>query len=142
MKKLQFLSYLFAALLMFTTVSCDDDDDNDNVNPDKEALLLADVWTGSKIYLGGQDVTEDYKDIFDVTTVSVKFYEDGTYTFDMDGTAEDGTWEFANNQTQVLLDKGTDDEELVDINKLTATELWAEGDLTGMGQDVEIRFVH
>lgn len=139
MKKLQFLSYLFAALLMVTLVSCDDDDDD--ATPDKEALLTAGVWTGSKIYYNGVDMTEDFSSFLDVESTTIRFFNDGTYTVDVDGNAEDGTWEYTNNQTQILMDKGTDDELVADVNKLTSTELWVEGDFADMGDEIEVRFV-
>lgn len=140
MKKLQFLRLLFAALLMVTMVSCDNEDD-DNATPNNQSLLTAGVWNGDKIYYQGIDVTEDFAAIIDVKDTSIKFTKDGTYTITSDGSEEKGTWEFANNETQILMDKGTDDEMLVDVNKLTATELWVEGDFGNLGDEIEIRFV-
>ena len=141
MKKLKFLSYLFAALLMVTTVSCDDDDDD--AAPDRQTLLTAQTWRGDKLFIQGEDVTEDFADLIDVQSSTIKFNTDGTYTAGSDGDTEDGTWEFTNNQqNEILMDEGTSDEITVDVNRLSATELWLEGDLSGFGQDVEIRFVH
>lgn len=137
MKNLKFLTYLFAALLMFTTVSCSDDDDDKDLSPDKEALLTAGVWTGNKIFVGGQDFTSIYGD---PSTVTMTFDDDGTYTLNIDGDVKEGTWEFTNNNTQVIMDKGPD-EVVVDVNRLTSTELWAEGDFIDIGQRVEVRFV-
>lgn len=147
MKKLPFLTYLFAALLTVTMVSCSDDDDNndDNVTPEKEALLVAETWYGSKVYYQGSDFTEQAKAFLDITTVTVEFSESGTYTGNISGDdTETGTWEFTNNDTQIIFDKDTPDSFTVDVNKLTATELWVEGDFmnTGGQETVELRFVH
>ncbi len=144
MKKLQFLSYLFAALFMVTMVSCDDDDD-DNVDPtaSNTELLTAGVWTGNKVFFNGNDVTELAKDQIDVSTTTVKFETNGTYTGTIPGRTEaSGTWEFTNDESQVIMDSGTDNELTVDINMLSATELWAEGEFLGENQGVyEVRFV-
>jgi len=141
MKKLKFLSYLFAALLMVTTVSCDDDDDD--AAPNRQTLLTAQTWRGDKIYFQGDDVTEDFADLIDVKNATIKFDTDGTYTAGSNGDTNEGTWEFTNDQqNQILMDEGTSEEITVDVNRLSATELWLEGDLTGFGEDVEIRFVH
>ena len=123
MKKHKFLSYLFAALLMVTTVSCDDDDDNST--PNNTSLLTASTWTGDKVFVQNIDVTENPSAPFDVKDITVKFNNDGTYSGQIIGATEDGTWEFNNSQNQIILDKDTDDELTVDINKLTSTELWA-----------------
>ncbi|MBC5774986.1 lipocalin family protein [Pontibacter sp. KCTC 32443] len=141
MKKLQFLTYLFAALLMVTTVSCDEDDDD--TTPDKESLLTAGEWTGDKIYVQGVDATDDFAELFDfdVKNSTISFSADGTYTADSDFGSDEGTWEFSEDETQIILDEGTDDETTVEVNRLTSSEFWAEGDLADMGQDVEIRFV-
>ena len=120
MKKLQFLNLLFAALFLVTFASCDNDGDDD-ATPNNTSLLTAAVWNGDKLYYQGQDATEIFEDIIDVKATSIRFFTDGTYTIDVDGTA--------------------DDEMLVDINKLTATELWAEGDFGDTGEKLEIRFV-
>ncbi|MEJ8755785.1 hypothetical protein WG947_02150 [Pontibacter sp. H259] len=143
MKKLKFLSYLMAALLLVTSVSCDDDDDDD-ASPNNTSLLTASTWKGDKLYYQGVDVTEDFSPILDVKATTIKFNANGTYTITADGTSDTGTWEFTNNETQVLMDEGTDDELLIDVNRLTATELWAEGDFAGSGgtETFELRFVH
>ncbi|MBB6612019.1 hypothetical protein H7F15_13295 [Pontibacter sp. Tf4] len=146
MKKLQFLSYLFAALFMVTMVSCDDDDDDTtNPNPDKETLLTAKVWNGSKVYYQNADFTEQVKELFDISTTTIKFNADGTYTASMSGEDDEtGTWEFASNDTKIVMDSESSDPITVDINTLTATELWVEGDFleTGGQETIELRFVH
>ena len=127
--------------LGFTVASCDDDDDD--AAPDRQTLLTAQTWRGDKLFIQGEDVTEDFADLIDVQSSTIKFNTDGTYTAGSDGDTEDGTWEFTNNQqNEILMDEGTSDEITVDVNRLSATELWLEGDLSGFGQDVEIRFVH
>ncbi|MBJ6118517.1 hypothetical protein JAO76_09965 [Pontibacter sp. BT310] len=140
MKKLKFLSYLFAALLMVTTVSCDDDDD-DSV-PNNTSLLTASEWTGDKVYFQGMDVTNNPLSPIDVKNVKITFMSDGTYSGQIEGISQSGTWEFNQTETQIIMDKGTDDELIVDVKKLTSTELWAEGEFADLGEDVEIRFVH
>lgn len=147
MKKIQFLTYLFAALFTITMVSCSDDDDDkdDTITPGKEALLIADTWFGSKVYYQGADFTEQAKTYLDITTVSIEFSESGTYTGNISGDdSETGTWEFTNNDTQIIMDKGTPDELIVDVNRLSTTELWVEGDFLGTNgeETLELRFVH
>ncbi|HEY4651060.1 MAG TPA: hypothetical protein VIG72_06575 [Pontibacter sp.] len=139
MKRLHYLRYLFAALLLVTIASCSKDDDDD-ATPDKDLLLTDQTWTGDKLLIGGQDVTILYKDR--ITKTTLKFNTDGTYTFDSDGTTKTGSWEFANDQKQVIMDKNAANELTADIKRLTATELWVEGEFFDLGQDVEVRFIH
>ncbi|WP_162426998.1 DUF4923 family protein [Pontibacter pudoricolor] len=140
MKKLKFLSYLIATLLMVTTVSCDDDDDD--ALPNNTSLLTASEWTGDKVYFQGMDVTNNPLSPIDVKSVKITFKSDGTYSGQIEGVSKSGTWEFNQTETQIIMDKDTNDELIADIKRLTSTEFWAEGDFAGVGEDVEIRFVH
>jgi hypothetical protein len=144
MKQLKFLSYLMAALVMITTVGCDDDDDDD-IDPGstKSEMLTAGVWQGDKVYYQGTDFTDLIKNELDITKTTIKFNSNGTYRATISGEPEEtGTWKFMANETQILLDEGDqDDELLVDINRFTATEIWVEGNFIDSNNDrVELRF--
>ncbi|NEM97373.1 lipocalin family protein [Pontibacter burrus] len=152
MKKLQLLSYLFAALFMVTMVSCNDDDDNDNVTPDREGLLVGKTWRGDKIFVNGVDLTATKPGGVDVTTINIVFKADGTFTGtlvddDNSNDTDSGRWTLSSDGTKLTLtdddDNSSDDDDdiILTVNRLTATELWLEGDFSGTGQAIEFRFV-
>jgi hypothetical protein len=129
--KLQRLLLLFL-IMLFTAplVSCSDDDDE---APSKRMLLTEREWTGSALYIGSQNISDrfidedDPQNSFDVSKWAVKFNTDGTYSMTYDGnTVQTGMWEFANNEQEIQLDKGTPDAETAKINRLTNDELYLE----------------
>ena len=138
MNKIKLLTFLFATLIISTLSSCDKDDDKE---PSRTALLTDPTWQGNRAFIDGQDITS----LIDIDNTSFKFKTNGTYDVVLSGTAENGTWEFTNNEQKLLLDKGTDGELPVDILRLTDSNLdikWTEEDEdTGEMYTVELRFI-
>jgi hypothetical protein len=67
------------------------------------------------------------------------FKTDGTYsTFDGTDT-ETGTWEFSTDETKVIMDKGTSDEETMDIVELSSTKLHVKQ--TSDGNTIEMKLI-
>lgn len=134
MNKLRLFTFLFAALLIGSLTSCGKDDDT---QPTPQALLTAKVWQGNKIYI--DDV--DYSSFLDMDNTTWKFNSNGTYTLEIDGDSETGTWELTTNNSKLLLD----DEFEMEILKLTNTSLnveWTEEDEeSGETYTVEMRFI-
>lgn len=129
--KPQRLLYLFL-ILLFTAplTSCGDDDDK---APSKRMLLTERQWTGKALYMGPQNITDllidddDPQNSFDVSKWAIKFNTDDTYSMTYDGrTLQTGKWEFANNEQEIQLDKGTPNAETAKINRLTNDELYLE----------------
>jgi hypothetical protein len=132
MIKLKQLLLLFTALCLITLVSCDKDKDD---NPTTKAdLLTAGKWTGNKVYSGGQDITEMAKQFgFDVTKGTVQFRKDGTYSTTFEGDTEQGTWEFTQGESHIMLDNDYE----VKINKLDSKNFF----MYDHEDDMEIRYV-
>lgn len=139
MNKIKLLTFLFATLIISTLTSCDKDDEDKE--PSRTALLTDPTWQGNRAFIDGQDVTS----FIDIDNTSFKFKTDGKYDVVLSGTPENGTWEFTNNEQKLLLDKGTNSELIVDILKLTDSNLdlkWTEEDEdTGETYTVELRFI-
>ncbi|MBD1395819.1 hypothetical protein H9Q13_01465 [Pontibacter sp. JH31] len=138
MKTQRIIPFLFAALLLVFT-SCDKDDEDKE--PSRSDLLTTGLWTGSSVYIQGQDISQLLRDSanFDVRQLSTRFDKNGEYreTF---GRTIVGTWEFVNNEQEILFDKGTNQAYTVKINKLNATELYYEQEIDGL--PFEFRFSH
>src|SRR4051812_2197002 len=107
MKKINALTSALLALTLLVTVSCSKDDD---ATPDKMALATAHKWKFSTVENAGP-----------LAAVLNELYKGSTYTFKSDGTysaelgdafpglTDSGTWEFAENESKFILDKGTAD---------------------------------
>ncbi len=124
MKKLSILP-VFALILLLSLIGCSKDKE---VEPTQTDLLAAGTWTGYGIYYTGQDVSKEFRDDlgYDITKYSVKFDKAKTFLETYDGTTRTGKWEFANNEKEIILDKGTNTELVLTVLKLDAKELFVE----------------
>ncbi len=120
--------------------SCSDDDE---IALTKTQLLTQAPWKYSTISTG--DATFDV--LFQVlfTGFTITFNTDGTtsvtFPSDPSGSAN-GTWEFTTNETKILLDKGTMDEQTFDIESLTAATIvftFTDPDFSGL---ITLTLVH
>ncbi|GHA65309.1 hypothetical protein [Pontibacter akesuensis] len=125
MKNLNLLAILFLTLFSLTLSSCGKDDDDD-VSPNV-SLLTGGEWTGSAIYVDGEDLTDRIKEQqgFDWKAYTTTFDRDGSYveTYQGDVVVE-GVWEYKNNERVILFDKDTQDEYEVVVSKLDEDEFW------------------
>lgn len=121
MIRTKFLSLLFSFLFITSLVSCSKEDE-EVISPNV-SLLTNGAWTGSAVFSGNQDVTQNLQN-FNITKYTAKFDRDGTYVETYEGQPlTEGNWEYMNDERVILFDKGTDDEYSVVISKLTSNEL-------------------
>jgi hypothetical protein len=120
MKYARLLSLFFAALLLQITACKDKDDDPEPIS--KTDLLTAKTWKMNKVLGNGLNITnepvvQEYKDM------EITFRPDGTYVGSTtDGTVE-GTWAFAENETELVFDPGTTDAYTWEIVELKENSL-------------------
>ncbi|WP_266205357.1 hypothetical protein [Pontibacter kalidii] len=128
MNKLKLFTFFFASLLMLTLTGCDKDDDSDL---SKTELLTGGEWTGDQFYVGGMNITKTLEEEFEYEIAKSRFNfgKDGSYTFKYDGSVvRSGKWEFGSGEQTIILDKGTDDENILKVKKLTSSELNLDGE--------------
>lgn len=125
MKNLNLLYFFVSLLCLVSFTSCSDDDDND-VSPNV-SLLTAGVWTGSAVYVNGQDQTSTIEDANGIewnkfTTV---FERDGTYVESYDSDSiDEGVWIYENDERVIRFNSGTSNEYTVVISKLDEDEFF------------------
>jgi hypothetical protein len=126
MKFQRLFSYFFALLLVASLTGCDKDDKDKE--PSKRDLLTAGKWTGSAIFVNGNDLTREFREDedfpYDISQNTITFDKAGTYVDSYIGVSENGTWEFTNNEQALLLDKGTTNQTTLSIGMLTNSELY------------------
>lgn len=104
-----------ASSLVFA--GCDDDKEKDPtpapvvVQKSNKEILTVKSWKVNRYLIEGMDMTNE--PLFEeVKNMQIKFNNDGTYTA-TDATdpsaSESGTWEFRSNETQLVMDPGTDE---------------------------------
>ena len=75
-------------------------------------LLLARPWKLADVLVAGLGSVKDYEDVQAALGIfansDLRFKADGTYTATSrtDGTVENGTWEWAENETKLIINKG------------------------------------
>jgi len=117
------LYYLLLLAVVFNLASCGDKDE-DTPAPSKQTLLTTKTWKVSKAIVDGEDMVQDpFLGYFYQYTY--KFNTDKTYTFSLLTISEPGMWEFASNETVIVLNPGTDDEERWTITELKENSLKA-----------------
>ncbi|WP_369426438.1 hypothetical protein [Pontibacter anaerobius] len=63
----------------------------------------------------------------DIKDIQIQFNKDGSYIHFGEGEEiGNGTWEFTADENSIIQDKGSEDEYVFDINKLTSSELYFE----------------
>jgi hypothetical protein len=121
MKTKTSLYSLFALFFaLFIISSCEKKEEE----PDKTALLTNHVWNFDKLTTSSTD-----PDILLAVNLlgalmtggTLTIAANGTYTMTLLGLPDAGTWELNDNETTFTLNKGTDDESVQEIIKLTST---------------------
>lgn len=120
MKNIKLLSLLLLAVL-FTFSSCGDKDEDPKPLTNKQ-ILTAETWKVSKIKEDGIDVSDEPEAAYWKNT-RLKFNTDGTYNATTSGSSDTGIWEFSNNESRIVVDPNTDEEESWDITELKANSL-------------------
>lgn len=144
-EKISILRNLFVIILAGVLVtSCEKDKDD-------PADLLVGTWTAESTdvdaNVGGQTMVEYFtglgysasdaqllSNLFDVTvqqnfTGTVTFNSDKTYTANLGGQSDSGTWSLSSDNKQLTLNSSTDPALVLNVDRLTADELkvnWTE----------------
>jgi len=128
MRYLRFLP-LAMAVLALSLASCSDSTsptESTNTTPKRE-LLTGKTWKTMVYTMNGVDLSSEVQHL-------TSFSDDGTYVAtNSDGSTEPGVWEFAQNDTHIIMDKGTDIEIDWTVLELTATSLKLESSATFQG---------
>lgn len=126
-----------AAVALLAT-GCKKYEDGPGISLVPRTERVANTWVIERATADGDDVTSSYDQYVLSLTTDGAATLDAEYTvFGVDVSTETtGTWAFANDQEQLVLDF---EEDLADgtyiINRLTRTELW----LRKVGEDLELR---
>ena len=113
--------FLLMAATSLTFTSCGDEDD-DPKPPTKTEILSSHQWSTSRILIDGVDVT-NHPSMAPLATAKTKHETNGTYSQTSSGGNTTGRWEFYGNETILVFDPRTADEEQWNITELTATSL-------------------
>jgi hypothetical protein len=115
--------YLFAFFFSLIIITgCEKKEEE----PDKTALLTSHLWNFSELTTTSTDpnvqLAVNLVAAF-LTNATMTFAPGGTYTITMLGQPDTGSWEFNASETTITLNKGTDDESIQEIIKLTSSVL-------------------
>jgi len=124
-------------IIPFAISSCSDDDE---VALTKTQLLTQSSWKFSAVSTGDPTFDAFFQLFF--TGFTITFNTDGTTLVTFASDSETGIWEFTTNETKILLDKGTMDEQTFDIESLTAATLvftFTDPDFSGL---ITLTLVH
>jgi len=109
--------FIFAIFLII--ISCKEKGETPSPEP-PPTEMLARTWKVNAVTINGQaDNTTDY------SNYRFTFNANETYNFTMPGNQQ-GTWELIANATALTLDKGTANEQRVEVPKLSETTLELE----------------
>lgn len=143
-------SLIFVIMLFFTLSACDKNNDGGG-----NANDIVGEWTitssDMSITINGIDFIQYLMDEMGLTqteaqgfedmyitdmTGTVEIKSDGTYTSNMDGEIDNGTWDLNTSKTKLTFDKGTVDEMTMDVNTLTSSKLVISFDETDNTSDM------
>ena len=125
--------FIIGAIFLFVT-SCNED--SEEVTPAK----LVGNWTITNVTLGdvgGMSMTSFLSDLMGISelqaqilapilettmisqyTGNIEFKDDGTYIMNIAGETDDGTWSLSSDGNKIILDGGTQDEQIIEIVSL------------------------
>lgn len=122
MKKSICLISLIAFLTLLIFTGCEKKEEE----PDKTALLTNHAWNFDELTTSSDSADIQMAVAFIaafMNNATMTFATNGTYTLVMLSTPGTGTWEINASETTITLDKGTDDESVQEIIKLTSSVL-------------------
>jgi hypothetical protein len=127
---------IFALLAL---ASCKKDDDP--APKSKTELLTANTWKFSSVTTSDADI-QTFLTAF-LTGSEITYKKDFTYTSTtlLSTDVTTGKWEFADNETAILLDKGTSDEDKQTILKLDGSNLELKFDDSSLSVEATVKFV-
>jgi hypothetical protein len=110
------LVILFLAVAAFAACSKEE-----GIAPNAEKALTRQAWKGDQVMINGQTDTSGF---FDIKDMQITFEDGGTYKTKDGSNESTGKWELNDDETKLIMDKGTADEEtwdLIDCNKKKLT---------------------
>ncbi len=136
--KTQKLALLFSLFSLLILGACTDKD----VKPDRKAILTEKTWKPSEAYYDGRSATTVAPQIL---SWRYEFRANGTYTWSAPGMTYPGVWEFNSDQTKLILDKASADEETWDVQLIEKGKLNVKSkveDEYGDLHDIELKLIH
>ncbi len=111
--------HVLILVILIALMACKEEGEAPTPEP-TPAEMLSRTWKVNAVTINGQaDNTTDY------SNYRFKFNSNQTYNFTMSDNQQ-GTWELIANATALTLDKGTADEQRVEVPKLNETALELE----------------
>lgn len=137
MKIFKITAFVLAAASTLIFTACDKEDDTPELT--KTDLLTSSEWKGSDILFEG--VSHKDSSWVDINGFRLKFDKNGTYVItDLDGDADNGNWNFINNETQIVIAGDTNNISVLTKDNLNLES--AEPRPANTPAEVEIRLVH
>lgn len=126
------LVILFLAVAAFAACT------KEGVAPNAEKALTRQPWNGDQVMINGEADTADF---FGIKDVQITFKDDGTYTDKEISTGDEdsGKWELNDEETQLILEKGTADEEVYELLDCNKKKLRIK--ITEQGNTIEMTFL-
>lgn len=115
MKTNNFLILCLLGLLAFS--SCGKDEDK----PSERTNLLSKSWRTTAVLINGDTVIDPI-----LSSLRISFAASGTYNMNFAGSARTGSWEWANSENNILLDKSASRSENWKVLELGASSLKVE----------------
>jgi len=115
MKKIT-IYYLLILAVMFNLSSCGD---KDTAEPSRLELLTSKTWLTNKVSASSFDFSEFLKG----TTIT--FNKDKTFIANSSILPDSGNWEFASDETIIVIEPGTSDEQRWTLTELQENSLKA-----------------
>lgn len=136
LKRLAIPALLALLSMTFLMTSCSKDDDDDDSKTATE-LLTANTWNATKFEMSMAGMTMDMMQE-PGAKFNITFKTDGTYSvvesiFGEEESTDSGTWEFIEDETAILFDKGTEDEMELTVNSLSSSMVKVSGTMTEDG---------
>lgn len=115
MKNTHLLFRLLVVLLLYVT-ACGDKESAPRP-ASRTDILTAKTWKMKKVLMDGINIT-NLPEAADFVSMRIKFQADGTYSITSPSGTVTGTWAFAANETKLVFDPNTSDENTWDIVEL------------------------
>ena len=130
------LIYLLSLLLLLNFTGCDE---KSSITPSNTALLTSGTWIGTAVYESGDNMTQQYADQnLDIRKLEVTFSTNGSVSAVYNnGRPDVGTWKFIDDESAIMFQENTPDEQSGEIIELSETDFR----IIDHDADLEMHFV-
>lgn len=128
-------AFVLLLAVVFAAFSGCDSGGPDESASERARLLTAEAWVLQSMEVQPDDGTVE------ITSFAERydFEEDGTVTLTFeDGTTGTGAWAFAEGETKLILDAGSQSEETTDLLQLTEADLRFRFSFSAVGRDIVV----